>query len=64
MMTIDDYREKWEKKKQSYLDDGFVVFTGAKEDDEKILILTEENPTGGVDSRYFEEIIKKYILGE
>jgi hypothetical protein len=63
MMTLDSYREKWAKKKQGYLDDGFVVFTDASEDDEKILILTEENPNGGVDSKYFDDIIKKYILG-
>jgi hypothetical protein len=63
MMTLDSYREKWEKKKQGYLDDGFVIFTDAKDDDEKVLILTEENPNGGVDSQYFDDIIKKYILG-
>jgi ATP-dependent exoDNAse (exonuclease V) alpha subunit len=63
MMTQDNYREKWLKKKQGYLDDGFVVFTDAKEDDEKILILTEDNPNGGVDSKYFDDILKKYILG-
>jgi energy-coupling factor transporter ATP-binding protein EcfA2 len=62
MMTMDSYREKWEKKKQGYLDDGFVIFTEVKEDDEKILILTEENPACGVDSKYFDEIIKRYIL--
>jgi len=62
MMTRDDYREKWLKKKQSYLDDGFIVFTEANDDDEKILILTEDNPNGGIDSKYFDDIIKKYIL--
>jgi len=63
MMTIDEYREKWLKKERGYLDDGFVIFTEAKEGDEKILILTEDNPSGGVDSKYFDEIIKKHILG-
>jgi len=63
MMTLDDYREKWIKKKQGYLDDGFVVFTEAKEDNEKVLILTEDNPNGGVDSKHFDDIIKKFILG-
>jgi energy-coupling factor transporter ATP-binding protein EcfA2 len=62
MMTKDDYRDKWEKKKQGYLDDGFVVFTEAKEGDEKILILTEDNPNGGIDSKYFDDIIKEHIL--
>jgi len=63
MMTQDDYREKWQKKKQGYLDDGFIIFTEADEDDEKILILTEDNPNGGIDSKYFDDIIKKHILG-
>jgi hypothetical protein len=62
MMTKDDYREKWTKKKQGYLDDGFVIFTEAKESDEKILVLTEDNPNGGIDSKYFDDIIKKHIL--
>lgn len=64
MMTLDSYREKWEKKKQGYLDDGFVLWTEADDDSEKVLILTEENPNGGIDSQYFNEIIKKYILKE
>ena len=62
MMTREDYREKWEKKKKGYIEDGFVVFTEATGDTDKILILTEENPNGGIDSQYFEEIIRKYIL--
>lgn len=62
MMTREDYREKWEKKKQGYIDDGFVLFTEAGADDDKVLIISEENPNGGIDSQYFDEIIRKYIL--
>jgi len=62
MMTREDYRQKWEKKKQGYIDDGFVVFTEQSGDAEKVLILTEENPNGGIDSQHFDEIIRKYIL--
>jgi len=62
MMTREDYREKWEKKKQGYLDDGFVFFTEQKDDADKVLIITEENPNGGIDSQHFDEIICKYIL--
>ena len=58
-----DYREKWEKKKQGYVDSGFVMFTDATPDDDKVLIITEENPNGGVDSQYFDKIIRKTILG-
>lgn len=64
MMTRSDYREKWEKKKQEYLDSGFVLFTDAVPDTDKILIITEENPNGGIDSQYFDEIIRVHILGE
>lgn len=62
MMTREDYRQKWEKKKQGYIDDGFVVFTEQSGDAEKVLILTEDNPNGGIDSQHFDEIIRKYIL--
>jgi ATP-dependent exoDNAse (exonuclease V) alpha subunit len=62
MMTREDYRQKWLKKKQGYIDDGFVLFTEVKVDDDKVLIITEENPNGGIDSQQFDEIIRKYIL--
>ncbi|VVB87290.1 RecBCD enzyme subunit RecD [uncultured archaeon] len=64
MMTRDDYREKWELKKKGYFNDGFVIFTEANSDTDKVLIITEENPNGGVDSQYFDQIVRKYILGE
>jgi ATP-dependent exoDNAse (exonuclease V) alpha subunit len=63
MMTLLDYRKKWEKKKQGYLDNGFVLFTNAIPDNDKVLIITEDNPNGGIDSQHFDEIIRKYILG-
>lgn len=62
MMTREDYREKWHKKKQGYIEDGFVLFTAATANDEKVLIITEEYPNGGIDSQYFDEIIRQYIL--
>ena len=64
MMTCDDYREKWYKKKKGYIDDGFVLFTEANSDTDKVLIITEENPNGGIDSQYFDQIDRKYILEE
>ena len=36
----------------------------AKPGDEKILIITEDTIEGGVDSQYFDNVVKKYILGE
>jgi hypothetical protein len=62
MMSLDKYRENWIKKRQGYFADGFVIFTEAKDTDEKILITTEDNPNGGIDSKYFDDIIRKYIL--
>ena len=64
MMTKTDYRDKWEKKLQGYLDEGFVLSTEASSDDDKILIITEENPNGGIDSREIDRIIKDTILEE
>jgi hypothetical protein len=64
MMTKTDYREKWEKKLESYLKDGFVLHTKADANDEKILIITEENPNGGINSQEIDNIVRKYILEE
>jgi hypothetical protein len=62
MMTKEQYREKWEKKLSAYMEDGFVLHGNAKPSDDKVLIVTEENPNGGVDSKYFDEIVRKIIL--
>jgi hypothetical protein len=68
MMTKTDYREKWEKKLESYLKDGFILYTNANANananDEKVLIITEENPNGGINSQEMDNIIRKYILEE
>lgn len=64
MMTKTTYREKWEKKFKAYLDDGFVVHTKAKPSDERLLILTEENPNGGIDSQYIDRLVRTAILEE
>ena len=62
MMTLQRYREKWNKKLESYKKDGFVDFRQAKQDDSKIIIITEDTIEGGVDSQYFDQIVKKYIF--
>lgn len=64
MMTKTDYREKWEKKLASYIQDGFVLHTKANSDNEKVLIITEENPNGGINSQEIDNLVKKYILEE
>ena len=62
MMTKTDYREKWQKKLEGYINDGFVLHTDSKPDDERVLILTEENPNGGINSQEIDNLVKKYIL--
>jgi energy-coupling factor transporter ATP-binding protein EcfA2 len=64
MMTKTDYREKWEKKLAAYLHDGFVLHSKASTNDEKILILTEENPNGGINSQEIDALVRIYILEE
>lgn len=64
MMTKTAYREKWEKKLQGYLDDGFVPHTEATWEDDKVLIITEENPNGGINSQAIDQLVKEVILEE
>ena len=63
MMTLRDYRDKWEKKLAQYLSEGFVLYTKAKSTDRKVLIVTEENPNGGINSHEIDTLIKNVILG-
>lgn len=64
MLTKEKYREKWDKKLKGYLDDGFIKFTDASNTDDKVLVITEENPDGGIDSQYFDQLVRKVILEE
>ena len=63
MMTLRDYREKWEKKLAQYATEGFVLHTKAKRTDRKVLIVTEENPNGGINSNDIDNLIRTVILG-
>jgi hypothetical protein len=63
MMSRKDYREKWIKKLEGYKNDGFVLHSEATPNDEKILIITEDNPNGGIDSKYIDNIVQEIILG-
>jgi len=64
MLARDDYRQKWNKKLQGYLNDGFVLSSKAKGNDNRVLIVTEDNASGGVDSQYFDELVQTIILGD
>ncbi|MFM2385819.1 MAG: hypothetical protein RL660_576 [Bacteroidota bacterium] len=62
MMTQTEYREKWQLKLKEYINEGFVLHTNCTSNDEKILIITEENPNGGINSQVIDEIVRSYIL--
>lgn len=62
MLTKEEYRDKWKLKLQGYLDDGFVLHSNADYNDDKVLILTEENPNGGIDSQYIDGLVKQVVL--
>lgn len=62
LMTKKKYREDWGKKLEAYKKNGFVLFEKAQISDEKILIVTEENPNGGINSQEIDELIKAVIL--
>jgi energy-coupling factor transporter ATP-binding protein EcfA2 len=64
MLTKQEYRENWEKKLNGYLADGFVKHTDTDLSDDKVLILTEENPNGGIDSQYIDQLVRSIILEE
>jgi len=64
MMTKTDYREKWLTKLDEYIKEGFVLHSSAQANNEKVLILTEENPNGGINSQDIDLIVRKYILEE
>jgi ATP-dependent exoDNAse (exonuclease V) alpha subunit len=64
MMTLETYREKWAKKLTSYLESGFVLHTEAGIEDDLVLITTEENPNGGINSQKIDELVRTVILNE
>ncbi len=64
MMTKTDYREKWEKKLNGYLEDGFVLHNEATWEDDKVLIISEENANGGIDSQSIDQLVRQTILEE
>lgn len=62
LMTQKKYREKWEIKLKGYLNDGFVLHHKAQPNDDRVLIVTEENPNGGINSQEIDRLIKTVIL--
>ncbi|WP_462409369.1 AAA family ATPase [Neobacillus sp. Marseille-QA0830] len=64
MMTLENYREKWQRKLNAYLKSGFVLHTEASLEDDKVLIITEENPNGGINSQKIDQLVRNVILNE
>ena len=62
LMTQKKYREKWEKKLNGYLNEDFVLHHKAQPADERVLIVTEENPNGGINSQEINNLIETIIL--
>jgi hypothetical protein len=56
------YRENWESKLEVYIANGFILHSKSKSTDKKILIMTESDSNGEVDSKYLDEIIRMVIL--
>ncbi len=63
LMVLQSYREKWELKKAAYFKQDYKLYTECEPSDDKILIITEDNPNGGINAQLIEEIVTKYILG-
>ena len=64
MMGVASYREKWELKRKAYIASGLVPSKQAGPEADRVLIVTEDTPDGGINSRYIDEIVRKTILGE
>ncbi len=62
LMTLREYRQKWDLKFAQYEKDGFVLHSKAKPTDKRLLIVTEENPNGGINSQEIDELIQSVIL--
>jgi hypothetical protein len=62
LLDTQEYKEKWERKKQAYLEDGFVLAENATIEDDYILITSEDSPGGGLNSQIVDKLINEHIL--
>ena len=62
LLNSDDYRQKWELKKQAYFAAGAIPAENATIEDDLILITSEDAPQGGINSQEIERKIREYIL--
>ncbi|MCB9264315.1 MAG: hypothetical protein H6558_04730 [Lewinellaceae bacterium] len=58
LLTKDDYRSKWVRKKEWYERNGIVSYT-EDPDADKQLIVTRDKPDGGIDSAGIKGIIEE-----
>ena len=63
MLTMDDYRGKWQRKQEWYARNNVIPYSEAPPEHDKLLITTKDKPDGGIDSSEILRIIKKVIKG-
>ena len=63
MMQNPSYRRRWENKKQWYIDNDIIPYEEGG-GDEGTLIVTYDDPKGGISSKNIDDIIKNVILNE
>ncbi len=63
MLTMDDYRTKWNRKLAWYQRNKIVPYKEATAENDKQLIITKDKPDGGIDSNEILSIIKEVIKG-
>ncbi|MGR4000339.1 MAG: AAA family ATPase [Alphaproteobacteria bacterium] len=57
MLNDKHYRDRWERKKKLYADNGFTIYSDKNTNGR--LIVTEDGPEQGLDSKAIEETIQK-----
>lgn len=62
LLNKESYRNKWKLKESWYRDNGIIPLDEAKDEDDKVLIVTKDKPDGGIDSKEIKDIIENHIL--
>ena len=60
MLDDKHYRDRWERKKKLYADNGFAIYSDKKATGR--LIVTENGPDQGLDAKAIEELAQKLFV--
>ena len=60
MLDDEHYRERWERKKKLYSDNGFSIYS--KKNKSGRLIVTEDGPKQGLDTNMIDKLIRKLFV--